>query len=430
MSYNRERRVAGVSVELPRLTRVVPVAHGAYAGSTLTFSDDRQDYELSKLEAVPGIRETNPLLGAKIALPPRGDWAWDGDQLLWVAASTAEAKGSPAAESDGGGAAGFGGMRRRGLPGAHPERVGARVMAWTWDAPGAAGVARGTVAAHAVDHRDDLGGRGEWTAAVNGADGSTYDVRLHAPELRAALDLRHELDCSGEPPPLDPELEAQGWTAKKSRSTGDWYYVWQGPGGAATSQWERPGCAWPGAAACNCEGHRPAPHVDSHVDRMERKAGLVASCLAKFAEYERSDAKQTYYEWCRARCEAYYEPPSYLRDRPEADAERRASVASHVDTMFGLMREYDHVASDSEFSDESESDDDDFYEDLPPEESARKRKRRKTEKLVRMGIEAFIDSPGVASRILHGDGFNRTRSGQVFGGARNEDDVRKKINFD
>ena len=110
---------------------------------------------------------------------------------------------------------------------------------------------------------------------------------------------------------------------------------------------------------------------------MERKAGLVASCLAKFAEYERSDAKQTYYEWCRARCEAYYEPPSYLRDRPEADAERRASVASHVDTMFGLMREYDHVASDSEFSDESESDDDDFYEDLPPEESARKRKRRK-----------------------------------------------------
>ncbi|KAH8050643.1 ATP transmembrane transporter [Aureococcus anophagefferens] len=237
MSYNRERRVAGVSVELPRLTRVVPVAHGSYAGSTLTFSDDRQDYELSKLEA-----------------------------------------------------------------------------------------------------------------------------------LRAALDLRHELDCSGEPPPLGAELEAQGWTAKKSRSTGDWYYVWQGPGGAATSQWERPGCAWPGAAACNCEGHRPAPHVDSHVDRMERKAGLVASCLAKFAEYERSDAKQTYYEWCRARCEAYYEPPSYLRDRPEADAERRASVASHVDTMFGLMREYDHVASDSEFSDESESDDDDFYEDLPPED--------------------------------------------------------------
>ena len=105
-------------------------------------------------------------------------------------------------------------------------------------------------------------------------------------------------------------------------------------------------------------------------------------------------------------------------------------MASHVDTMFGLMREYDHVASDSEFSDESESDDDDFYEDLPPEESARKRKRRKTEKLVRMGIEAFIDSPGVASRILHGDGFIRTRSGQVFGGARNEDDVRKKINFD
>ena len=49
---------------------------------------------------------------------------------------------------------------------------------------------------------------------------------------------------------------------------------------------------------------------------------------------------------------------------------------------------------------------------------------------MRSGIEAFIDSPGVASRILHGDGFNRTRSGQVFGGARNEDDVRKKINFD
>ena len=34
-----------------------------------------------------------------------------------------------------------------------------------------------------------------------------------------------------------------------------------------------------------------------------------------------------------------------------------ADLEAHVDTMYGLMREYDHVASDSEFSDESESED-------------------------------------------------------------------------
>ena len=56
--------------------------------------------------------------------------------------------------------------------------------------------------------------------------------------------------------------------------------------------------------------------------------------------------------WCRARCEAYYESPPHLQHLSDDAPERRADLEAHVDTMYGLMREYDHVASDSEFSDE------------------------------------------------------------------------------
>ena len=228
--------------------------------------------------------------------------------------------------------------------------------------------------------------------------------------------------------------------------------MYTGPGGAATSQWERPGCAWPNAPSCNCEGHRTATRVDSHLDRMERKASLAASCRSKYADYEAAqeargaaaaasgdggaeNALQTYAEWCRARCEAYYECPDRLRDLPADAPPRTDDLAAHVATMYGLMREYDHVASDSDFSeDESEGEEgddysdhfDDAFEDL----ERRHKKKRKTEKIIREGIECYIDSPGVAARILHGDGFNRTRSGQVFGGDRSEDCLRKHLDFD
>ena len=141
----------------------------------------------------------------------------------------------------------------------------------------------------------------------------------------------------------------------------------------ATSQWERPGCDWPNAPSCACLGHRTSTRIDSHLDRMERKATLAASCRSARADYERAQedrateasargdapdsALQTYAAWCRARCEAYYESPPHLQHLSDDAPERRADLEAHVDTMYGLMREYDHVASDSEFSDESESED-------------------------------------------------------------------------
>ena len=43
----------------------------ANAGATLTYDDERRDYELCKFESVPGVREDDPLDGAKVALPPQ-----------------------------------------------------------------------------------------------------------------------------------------------------------------------------------------------------------------------------------------------------------------------------------------------------------------------------------------------------------------------
>ena len=78
-----ERKLSGVRVSLPRLTRVRAVSHDAYSGATLTYDDERRDYELCKLESVPGVREDDPLNGAKVALPP-ANYTWDAERLLWV----------------------------------------------------------------------------------------------------------------------------------------------------------------------------------------------------------------------------------------------------------------------------------------------------------------------------------------------------------
>ena len=437
-----ERKLSGVRVSLPRLTRVRAVSHDAYSGATLTYDDERRDYELCKLESVPGVREDDPLDGAKVALPPQ-NYTWDAERLLWVHSRSKQ----PYAE-----------MARRSLPRSDEdverdpptESIGSRCMAWSWsdDTPS---LRRATVTSHACEG-DDLGLLGKWTLTLSsaGTNRRPTTIEVRAPELRAALDLRHHVDCRGEPPALSPELRRQGWSAKQSRSTGDWYYVHTSPNGGATSQWERPGCDWPNAPSCACLGHRTSTRIDSHLDRMERKATLAASCRSKYADYERAQedrataassrgeapdsALQTYAAWCRARCEAYYESPPHLQHLADDAPERRQDLEAHVDTMYGLMREYDHVASDSEFSDESESEDEneDFSElgfsDVRVQRSS---KRRRTERVLRSGLEQFIDSPGVASRILHGDGFNRTRSGAVFGGKRDENsDLRKHLDFD
>ena len=218
-----ERKLSGVRVSLPRLTRVRAVSHDAYSGATLTYDDERRDYELCKLESVPGVREDDPLNGAKVALPPQ-NYAWDAEQLLWVHSRSKQ----PYAE-----------MSRRSLPRSDEdaerdpptESIGSRCMAWSWsdETPS---LRRATVTSHSCEG-DDLGTLGTWTLTLSsaGTNRRPCTIEVRAPELRAALDLRHHVDCRGEPPLLSPELRRQGWSAKQSRSTGDWYYVHTSPNG-------------------------------------------------------------------------------------------------------------------------------------------------------------------------------------------------------
>jgi hypothetical protein len=85
--------------------------------------------------------------------------------------------------------------------------------------------------------------------------------------LRAALDLRHILDCRG-PPPSVP-----GWGVCLSRTTGEYYYAREGVG----SQWHRPGLSPQSPlhrmqckASCGIWGHRSKNNVNDHVERMQR----------------------------------------------------------------------------------------------------------------------------------------------------------------
>ena len=166
---------------------------------------------------------------------------------------------------------------------------------------------------------------------------------------------------------------------------------------------------------------------------MERKATLAASCRSKHADYERAQEDRA---TPSARGDAPDSAPRrmprgvravrgvlriapHLQHLSDDAPERRADLEAHVDTMYGLMREYDHVASDSEFSDESESEDEneDFSELGLRWGGSSARRNEGGRSGLRSGLEQFIDSPGVASRILHGDGFNRKPSGAVFGGS-------------
>ena len=151
-----ERKLSGVRVSLPRLTRVRSLSHAAFAGATLSYDDERRDYELAKLETVPGVREDDPLTGAKVALPP-ATHSWDPVLLLWVHSRTK----APYAE-----------MARRPLPppeeedGERPaEAVGSRSIAWTW-AEDITSLRRATVTSHSSEG-DDLGTIGTWTLTVS-----------------------------------------------------------------------------------------------------------------------------------------------------------------------------------------------------------------------------------------------------------------------
>ena len=74
-------------------------------------------------------------------------------------------------------------------------------MAWSWsdETPS---LRRATVTSHSCEG-DDLGTLGTWTLTLSsaGTNRRPCTIEVRAPELRAALDLRHHVDCRGEPPP-------------------------------------------------------------------------------------------------------------------------------------------------------------------------------------------------------------------------------------
>ncbi len=62
--YRTDSAVTGVKVPLPPCVRVEHVAHDVWAtresqAATLEYDEERRDYLLTKLEAVPGIREVS-----------------------------------------------------------------------------------------------------------------------------------------------------------------------------------------------------------------------------------------------------------------------------------------------------------------------------------------------------------------------------------
>ena len=72
-----ERKLSGVRVSLhAEFNRCNAVQPTACSGATLTYDDERRDYELCKLESVPGVREDDPLNGAKWRCHHL-NYAWD-----------------------------------------------------------------------------------------------------------------------------------------------------------------------------------------------------------------------------------------------------------------------------------------------------------------------------------------------------------------
>ena len=288
---------------------------------------------------------------------------------------------------------------------------------------------------------------------------------MSAPELRAALDLRHHLDCREAPPPVE------GWVVCRSRSTGEHYYACEGVG----SQWHRPGldprdpaqrscCKSP----CAVWGHRSRANVKDHCDRMERiqrnfefkvrtegcrerrwrpitcrrRPGGAIDVLPHHPRASLSQEEKltkwriegeprglSYYEWCveTIRESSTFEEFRRIIGEQQWDEERC------VQGLLALRRDYDHIASDSDLSESEEEDEEDEWEDYDPEQlsgggggggrsgfgfsgAGRKRGRGGMDPLVSEAIACYVESPGFASRLLHHDGSNRTRSGRRFGG--------------
>ena len=95
--YRTDSRVAGVRVDdLPHSLRVRHVAHEDFSGSaTLEYDEERRDHCLTKVEAIPGLREENdwgfswfdPVSGEErgglVAFPPHEWSSWDFKRRAW-----------------------------------------------------------------------------------------------------------------------------------------------------------------------------------------------------------------------------------------------------------------------------------------------------------------------------------------------------------
>ena len=99
--YHTNSRIAGVHSGLPRSTRVEHAPHEEFSG-TATLRDDpeRRDHVLTKVEAIPGLREENDfgfkwqdpvtgeMRGGLVALPPL-EWShWDHKKRCWTRKSS------------------------------------------------------------------------------------------------------------------------------------------------------------------------------------------------------------------------------------------------------------------------------------------------------------------------------------------------------
>jgi hypothetical protein len=162
----------------------------------------------------------------------------------------------------------------------------------------------------------------------------------------------------------------------------------------------------------------------------------------KLARWRREGGGLSYYAWCVAA----------IRESPTFDEFRRLLGDAAWDEqrciqgLLALRRDYDHIASDSELSESDASDSDDGGSDggggggggegWQPFDAEllvgggqgggqhpaahwiapHKKRPRGLDPLVSEAIACYVESPGFASRLLHHDGSNRTRSGRRFGG--------------
>lgn len=155
----------------------------------------------------------------------------------------------------------------------------------------------------------------------------------------------------------------------------------------------------------------------------------------KLERWRREGNGRSYYEWCVASIRESTTFEEFRRIIGEASWDEQRCIQG----LLALRRDYDHIASDSELSESDDSDSErgsdhggndgwqPFDADLlggsgrsqhPAANwiAPHKKRPRSLDPLVSEAISCYVESPGFASRLLHHDGSNRTRSGARFGG--------------